>query len=109
MREAAVQSKWSGETLQATRALGSVDKTTDRRERTIEAHITRRLFGDAFAPDLSEQEIPSEALWAAGANPASGAFGLAQSALQAALAQNALRDVTAQSLLTRVGSFPAVD
>ena len=46
---------------------------------------TSRLFGDSFAPDTSELKISSEALLASSAG--GGAFGLAEAALQAALAE----------------------
>ncbi|HYN36181.1 MAG TPA: M23 family metallopeptidase [Actinomycetota bacterium] len=49
-----------------------------------EEETTSRLFGDSFAPDISELKISSEALLAAGSG--GGAFGLAEAALQAALA-----------------------
>ena len=90
------------------RAFGRVDATIERRARRIETHITRRLFGDAFTPDLSEHQLSSGALWAAGANPASGAFGLAQSVLQAALAESALEGST-EGIAVPPGSLAAVD
>jgi hypothetical protein len=46
-----------------------------------------RRFGDSFAPDLSELSVSGESLWASGSSPATGAFALAEAALQAALAQ----------------------
>ena len=48
-----------------------------------EEETQSRLFGDTFAPDISELKISSEALLAAGSG--GGAFGLAEAALQSAL------------------------
>ncbi|MDQ4144447.1 MAG: M23 family metallopeptidase [Actinomycetota bacterium] len=47
---------------------------------------SRRLFGDGFAPDISELKVSSEALLAATSSPGAGGMGLADVALQAALA-----------------------
>jgi murein DD-endopeptidase MepM/ murein hydrolase activator NlpD len=80
--------KWLRQAIE--RAFGSVEGATAQRAQRIDSHITQRLFGDAFAPDLSDHVVSSGALWAVGTNPASGAFGLAESALQAALAESAL-------------------
>jgi hypothetical protein len=49
-----------------------------------------RRFGDAFVPDRTQLRFSGESLWAAGQSPASGAFGLAQAALQEALSTNGL-------------------
>ncbi|HEU4480278.1 MAG TPA: hypothetical protein VFS18_00205, partial [Actinomycetota bacterium] len=59
-----------------------------------------RLFGDAFAPDLSELTVSGESLWASGSSPATGAFALAEAALQAALAQG--------TFATELGDGPLV-
>ena len=50
-----------------------------------------RRFGDGFAPDISELKVSSEALLAASSSPGAGAFGLAEAALQAALASQTER------------------
>jgi murein DD-endopeptidase MepM/ murein hydrolase activator NlpD len=47
-----------------------------------------RLFGDSFAPDISELKVSSESLLASGSSPESGALGLAEAALRAALAED---------------------
>lgn len=67
-------------------ALELVSETQAQRVRQHDRLTAARRFGDELVPDVSELNIPSEALLAAGSNPASGAFGLATSALQAALA-----------------------
>jgi murein DD-endopeptidase MepM/ murein hydrolase activator NlpD len=48
--------------------------------------VNSRLFGDGFAPDISELKVSSESLLASGSSPESGALGLAETALRAALA-----------------------
>ena len=48
-----------------------------------EEETTSRLFGDSFAPDVSELRVSSDSLLTTGAD----AFGLAEAALQAALAE----------------------
>ncbi|MDQ3985339.1 MAG: hypothetical protein M3280_02425, partial [Actinomycetota bacterium] len=45
--------------------------------------------GDTFAPDISILKVSSESLLAAASSPGAGAFGLAEAALQAALADEA--------------------
>lgn len=67
-------------------ALELVSQTQAQRIRQKDRLTAARRFGDDLVPDVSELSIPSESLLAAGSNPASGAFGLATSALQAALA-----------------------
>ena len=71
------------------RAFGNLGQARTRRARRIDSHVTRRLFGDAFTPDLTALEVSGGSLWASGTNPASGAFGLARSALHAAMAEAA--------------------
>lgn len=71
------------------RVLGVVTKTTQKRVKNQPTLTAARRFGDAFAPDLSELRIESSSLWASGSDPASGAFALAESALQAALSTGA--------------------
>lgn len=55
---------------------------------------TAHRFGDAFAPSLAEFDISGDPLLSSGTTPASGAFALAQAALQAALAQNDLNGLS---------------
>lgn len=50
----------------------------------LEESGSTRLFGDGFAPDISELKVSSDALLAASSG--AGGFGLADAALQAALA-----------------------
>ncbi|MFN2388682.1 MAG: M23 family metallopeptidase, partial [Actinomycetota bacterium] len=69
-----------------SRAQALVMRTTGKRVKQIDRLTAERFFGDAFAPDLSELSIAAESLWASGTSPASGTLGLAESALQAALA-----------------------
>ena len=74
-----------------SRVLGSsgvVAKATDKRQRQAPTLTAARRFGDAFAPDRSEFNVAGESLWASGSSPASGAFGLAEAALQEALSKN---------------------
>ena len=74
------------------RVANVVVKTDKKRQRQYQsgAITAARRFGDAFAPDRSELSIAGESLWASGSSPASGAFGLAEAALQEALATNGL-------------------
>lgn len=74
------------------RVLGVVTKTTEKRVKQKETLTAARRFGDAFTPDLSELRIESGSLWASGSDPATGAFTLAESALQAALSTGAETD-----------------
>ncbi len=55
----------------------------------IDDITSARRFGDDFLPTIAEVNLPTESLWAAGTSPSTGAFGLAESALQAALAEGA--------------------
>lgn len=71
-------------------ALGLVGETTAKRIRKLPQLTTERMFGDAFVPDRSELRVSGESLWASGSTPATGAFALAETALQAALSENAL-------------------
>jgi hypothetical protein len=69
----------------AVNLLASVQGARQKQLPTITA---ARRFGDAFAPDSSV--LPGgagESLWASGSSPSTGAFALAQVALQAALAE----------------------
>ena len=67
------------------RVLGVVSKATEKRVKQQPTLTAARRFGDSFRPGLSELRIAGESLWASGSDPASGAFALAESALQAAL------------------------
>ena len=61
-------------------------KETGQTYADLEESESRRLFGDGFAPDISELKVSAESLLAASSSPGTGAFGLAEAALQAALA-----------------------
>jgi hypothetical protein len=74
------------------RVLGVVTKTQEKKVKQQPTLTAARRFGDAFAPDISELRIESGSLWASGSDPASGAFVLAESALQAALSTGAETD-----------------
>jgi hypothetical protein len=76
------------------RVLGVVSKATNRRIRAIDRLTLERRFGDAFAPDLAEMKVSGESLWASGSSPATGAFALAEAALQAALSSGTTSDLT---------------
>jgi murein DD-endopeptidase MepM/ murein hydrolase activator NlpD len=71
-------------------ALTLVGKTTRKNIRKQPERTLERLFGDGFAPDRSELRVSGESLYAAGSAPSTGAFALAQTALQAALSENSL-------------------
>jgi murein DD-endopeptidase MepM/ murein hydrolase activator NlpD len=73
------------------RVLGVVTKTQKKHVRQNVQLTLERRFGDAFAPSRSELEISGESLWASGTSPATGAFGLAEAALQEALSANGLQ------------------
>lgn len=75
------------------RVLGVVVETDRKRQREYEsgAITAARRFGDSFVPGRSELTFAGESLWAAGSSPASGAFGLAEAALQEALSTNGLQ------------------
>jgi peptidoglycan LD-endopeptidase LytH len=72
------------------RVLGVVTKTQRKHVRQNVQLTLERRFGDMFAPSRSELEINGESLWASGTSPATGAFGLAEAALQEALSTNGL-------------------
>ena len=67
------------------RSLGSITKVKDERVEQIESLTLARRFGDSFMPDLSTLEDSSGSLLSSTSLPAAGAFGVAQSALMAAL------------------------
>jgi murein DD-endopeptidase MepM/ murein hydrolase activator NlpD len=70
------------------RSGGSITKVEGERVRQIESLTLARRFGDSFVPDLSELADGSEQLLSSTGSPATGAFGVAQSALMAALSSN---------------------
>jgi peptidoglycan LD-endopeptidase LytH len=73
------------------RAAGLAGRAEGKRQKQIAALTVARRFGDAFGPDLTEFRVSGESLWAAGSSPATGALGLAESALQSALASAAVQ------------------
>ena len=77
------------------RVLGVVTKTTEKKVKNQPTLTAERLFGDGYMPDLSVLRIGSESLWASGSDPTSGAFVLAESALQSALSGGAETDAGA--------------
>jgi murein DD-endopeptidase MepM/ murein hydrolase activator NlpD len=68
-------------------ALGLLADARGERVRQIVRLTAERRFGDAFVPDRTMLRVPGEALWASGSSPATGAFGLAEAALQSALSR----------------------
>jgi murein DD-endopeptidase MepM/ murein hydrolase activator NlpD len=59
-----------------------------KRKRQLPTLTLARRFGDAFTPDRSVVGgAAGESLWASGSTPETGAFALAEAALQAALAE----------------------
>jgi murein DD-endopeptidase MepM/ murein hydrolase activator NlpD len=68
------------------RVLGAISKARNERIAQIDRLTLARRFGDSFAPDLAEMSVSGESLYASGSSPATGAFALAEAALQAALA-----------------------
>ncbi len=80
------------------RVLGVVSKATEKRVKQQPTLTAARRFGDSFRPDLSELRIAGESLWASGSDPASGAFALAESALQAALSGSSVTFETGQPI-----------
>ncbi|MGH3118947.1 MAG: M23 family metallopeptidase [Gaiellales bacterium] len=70
------------------RAANLIASVQGARLRKLPQLTVARRFGDAFAPDRSALTgAAGESLWASGRSPATGAFALAEAALQAALAQ----------------------
>jgi hypothetical protein len=91
----------SGETLNPMRhlvswlrdaednALELLASVEGKRQKQLPTLTAARRFGDAFAPDRSVLAGGAgESLWASGSSPATGAFALAEIALQAALAEH---------------------
>ena len=62
------------------------EKETGKSIADLAESQSRRLFGDGFAPDITELKVSADSLLAASSSPGAGAFGLAEAALQAALA-----------------------
>lgn len=92
------------------RALGLEARTVDRRVRIADRLTFARQFGDAFAPDRSELTVSGGSLWASGSSPATGAFALAESALQEALARTTFAlDETTTTAFTDLGVGNAVE
>ncbi|MGH2806778.1 MAG: M23 family metallopeptidase [Actinomycetota bacterium] len=92
------------------RVLGVVTKTTERRVKQQPTLTAARRFGDAFTPDLSELRIAGESLWASGSDPASGAFVIAESALQAALSGSTISfDERGRAPIDLIGAGPESD
>lgn len=73
-------------------------EVTVKKIKNIEFHTDVRLFGDAFEPDRSELSVAGESLWASGSYPTSGAFVLAETALQAALSETGFAPAVASML-----------
>ena len=74
--------------LAEARAKALLQGATGKRIEQIVPLTAARRFGDAFTPDLSELKAPGASLLSTGSSPASGAFSLAESALQAALSDS---------------------
>ena len=81
-------------------ALDLVGARVRERIENIAPLTAQRRFGDAFLPSRAELTVPSESLWASGSYPASGAFGLAEAALQAALSDSFVNPETEQETAT---------
>jgi murein DD-endopeptidase MepM/ murein hydrolase activator NlpD len=67
------------------RAEDAFEKITGEDVSSLDELMSSRLFGDAFSPDISELKISAESLLASGSSPETGALGLAETALRAAL------------------------
>ena len=91
------------------RALGLEARTQSKRVRIADRLTFARQFGDAFAPDRSELEVSGGSLWASGSSPASGAFALAESALQEALARTTFALDEPAAAFTELGAGTGVE
>lgn len=80
------------------RAAKAYKQVTGQSLEAISEERSSRLFGDSFAPDMSVLNVSSEALLAATASPGSSAFGLAEAALQSALADERAEDLATGDL-----------
>ncbi len=70
------------------RAAGLIAAVERARQKKLPTLTSARRFGDAFAPDRSVFSVAAgESLWASGSVPEAGTLGLAEAALQAALAE----------------------
>ena len=70
------------------RALSLLAEVQGERQKQLPTLTLARRFGDAFTPDRSFLGgAAGESLWASGSTPETGAFALAEAALQAALAE----------------------
>jgi murein DD-endopeptidase MepM/ murein hydrolase activator NlpD len=74
------------------RVLKVVTKTSNKRVKNIDRLTAARFFGDWAIPTAGELSVSGESLWASGSYPATGAFGLAEAALQAALSRGLLEN-----------------
>ncbi len=91
------------------RALGLEARTVDKRVKIADRLTFARQFGDAFAPDRSELTVSGGSLWASGSSPATGAFALAESALQEALARTTFALDEPAAAFTELGAGTGVE
>lgn len=91
------------------RALGLEARTVTKRVRIADRLTFARQFGDAFAPDRSELTVSGGSLWASGSSPATGAFALAESALQEALARTTFALDEPAAAFTEIGAGTGVE
>lgn len=91
------------------RALGLEARTQSKRVRIADRLTFARQFGDAFAPDRSELTVSGGSLWASGSSPATGAFALAESALQEALARTTFALGEPAAAFTEIGAGTGVE
>lgn len=86
-------------------AISLAQSAAGKKLRRQDIFAAAHRFGDAFAPSLEEFDISGDPLLSSGTTPASGAFALAQAALQAALAQSDLNGTLGTSPNSSEGSF----
>jgi hypothetical protein len=91
------------------RVLGEVTVQQRKKIKNAPSLTLERRFGDGFAPDLSTLEVSGESLWATGSSPATGAFALAEVALQAALAGGSTEDFVVSPVEAGDGESAAID
>ena len=91
------------------RALGLEARTASKRVKIADRLTFARQFGDAFAPDRSELTVSGGSLWASGSSPATGAFALAESALQEALARTTFALDEPPAAFTEIGAGTGVE
>ena len=99
--------KWLHEAEE--RVLGEVSVRLQKKIKNAPSLTLERKFGDAFAPDLSTLDVSGESLWATGSSPATGAFALAEVALQAALAGGTSEDFAIAPIEAGDGESAAID